>query len=79
MYIDIFIYLHINKLYISVYCTTIGTKVFIFGGNDGKSLFNDLHILDTETMSWTPTLQHGLIPSPRAGILFIIRLVYNLL
>ena len=27
--------------------TVVGNKVFVFGGNDGTTLFNDLHVLDT--------------------------------
>ncbi len=27
--------------------TVVGNKIFIFGGNDGTTLFNDLHVLDT--------------------------------
>lgn len=28
-------------------CTTVGNMLFIFGGTDGKSPLNDLHVLDT--------------------------------
>ena len=33
--------------------TLVGTSVVIFGGQDAKrTLLNDLHILDLETMTW---------------------------
>lgn len=33
--------------------TLVGTSLVIFGGQDAKrSLLNDLHILDLETMTW---------------------------
>lgn len=33
--------------------TLVGTTLVIFGGEDAKrSLLNDLHILDLETMTW---------------------------
>lgn len=33
--------------------TLVGTSLVIFGGEDAKrSLLNDLHILDLETMTW---------------------------
>ena len=33
--------------------TLVGTTLVIFGGQDAKrTLLNDLHILDLETMTW---------------------------
>lgn len=33
--------------------TLVGTSLVIFGGQDAKrSLLNDLHILDLETLTW---------------------------
>lgn len=33
--------------------TLVGTSLVMFGGEDAKrSLLNDLHILDLETMTW---------------------------
>lgn len=33
--------------------TLVGTTLVMFGGEDAKrSLLNDLHILDLETMTW---------------------------
>ncbi|RRT42465.1 hypothetical protein B296_00027087 [Ensete ventricosum] len=28
-------------------CTTVGDKLFVFGGTDGKNPLKDMHILDT--------------------------------
>ncbi|XP_031486130.1 acyl-CoA-binding domain-containing protein 6-like isoform X2 [Nymphaea colorata] len=41
--------------------------LLIFGGASHTTCFNDLHVLDLESMVWsTPTVQ-GTIPTPRAG------------
>ena len=33
--------------------TLVGTNLVVFGGQDAnRSLLNDLHILDLETMTW---------------------------
>ena len=45
----------------------IGSTLFIFAGNDGKQLFNDLHCLHLPTLTWSVPQQHGHVPSPRAG------------
>jgi hypothetical protein len=45
----------------------IGSTLFIFAGNDGKQLFNDLHCLHLPTLTWSSPQQHGHVPSPRAG------------
>lgn len=47
--------------------TVVGTRVYVFGGNDGTRLFNDLHILEVETMGWSKPKVRGMPPSPRAG------------
>ncbi|KAL8155514.1 hypothetical protein AgCh_000780 [Apium graveolens] len=47
--------------------TLVGTSVVIFGGQDAKrSLLNDLHILDLETLTWDEIDTLGLPPSPRS-------------
>ncbi|KAJ9180247.1 hypothetical protein P3X46_008516 [Hevea brasiliensis] len=47
--------------------TLVGTSLVIFGGQDGKrSLLNDLHILDLETMTWDEIDAVGVPPSPRS-------------
>ncbi|WOH14348.1 hypothetical protein DCAR_0933867 [Daucus carota subsp. sativus] len=47
--------------------TLVGTSVVIFGGQDAKrSLLNDLHILDLETLTWDEIDTLGVPPSPRS-------------
>ncbi|CAN1219859.1 Acyl-CoA-binding domain-containing protein 4, partial [Linum perenne] len=47
--------------------TLVGTSLVIFGGEDAKrSLLNDLHILDLETMTWDEIDAAGVPPSPRS-------------
>ncbi|KAF8394551.1 hypothetical protein HHK36_020762 [Tetracentron sinense] len=47
--------------------TLVGTTLVIFGGEDAKrSLLNDLHILDLETMTWDEIDAVGVPPSPRS-------------
>ncbi|MBA0602708.1 hypothetical protein Gorai_002879, partial [Gossypium raimondii] len=47
--------------------TLVGTTLVIFGGQDAKrTLFNDLHILNLETMTWNEIDAVGAPPSPRA-------------
>ncbi|PIN23946.1 Kelch repeat-containing protein [Handroanthus impetiginosus] len=41
--------------------------LLIFGGGSHASCFNDLHVLDLQTMEWSRPTQQGEIPSPRAG------------
>uniref|UniRef100_A0A6V7QQI7 ACB domain-containing protein n=1 Tax=Ananas comosus var. bracteatus TaxID=296719 RepID=A0A6V7QQI7_ANACO len=48
--------------------TLVGTTLVMFGGEDAKrSLLNDLHILDLETMTWDDIEAIGIPPSPRSG------------
>ncbi|KAI3676045.1 hypothetical protein L1987_85641 [Smallanthus sonchifolius] len=47
--------------------TLVGTNIVIFGGQDGnRTLLNDLHILDLETMTWDEIDTIGVSPSPRS-------------
>ncbi|KAK9054803.1 hypothetical protein SSX86_025882 [Deinandra increscens subsp. villosa] len=47
--------------------TLVGANVVIFGGQDGnRTLLNDLHILDLETMTWDEIDTIGVSPSPRS-------------
>ncbi|XP_059437254.1 acyl-CoA-binding domain-containing protein 4 [Corylus avellana] len=47
--------------------TLFGTSLVIFGGEDAKrTLLNDLHILDLETMTWDEIDAVGVPPSPRS-------------
>ncbi|KAL0335492.1 UNVERIFIED_CONTAM: Acyl-CoA-binding domain-containing protein 4, partial [Sesamum radiatum] len=41
--------------------------LLIFGGGSHATCFNDLHVLDLQTMEWSRPIQQGEIPSPRAG------------
>ncbi|CAH9087302.1 unnamed protein product [Cuscuta europaea] len=41
--------------------------LLIFGGGSHATCFNDLHVLDLQTMEWSRPTQQGEIPSPRAG------------
>ncbi|XP_012846317.1 PREDICTED: acyl-CoA-binding domain-containing protein 4-like [Erythranthe guttata] len=44
-----------------------GRYLLIFGGGSHATCFNDLHVLDLQTMEWSRPTQQGEIPSPRAG------------
>ncbi|XP_059652424.1 acyl-CoA-binding domain-containing protein 4-like [Cornus florida] len=47
--------------------TLVGTNLVIFGGQDAKrSLLNDLHILDLESLTWDEMDALGVPPSPRS-------------
>ncbi|GAB2277474.1 acyl-CoA-binding domain-containing protein 4 [Dionaea muscipula] len=47
--------------------TLVGTNLVIFGGQDAnRSLLNDLHLLDLETMTWDEFDTVGVPPSPRS-------------
>ncbi|XP_054819934.1 acyl-CoA-binding domain-containing protein 4-like [Prosopis cineraria] len=47
--------------------TLVGTSLVIFGGQDAKrTLLNDLHILDLETLTWDEIEAAGAPPSPRS-------------
>ena len=44
------------------------SELFIFGGWNGRERLNDIHILDTNTSSWTCPHVGGVLPHPRAGM-----------
>eukprot|EP00027_Filamoeba_sp_ATCC50430_P003209 CAMPEP_0168555454 /NCGR_PEP_ID=MMETSP0413-20121227/8345_1 /TAXON_ID=136452 /ORGANISM="Filamoeba nolandi, Strain NC-AS-23-1" /LENGTH=463 /DNA_ID=CAMNT_0008586309 /DNA_START=416 /DNA_END=1805 /DNA_ORIENTATION=+ len=46
--------------------TAVKTKLLIFGGGDGSHYLNDLHMLDTETMSWSHAYVAGTSPAARS-------------
>ncbi|KAF8492381.1 hypothetical protein F5888DRAFT_1618986 [Russula emetica] len=46
---------------------TIGDRIIIFGGNGGRSDFNDTWSFNISTRRWTELQCTGSIPSPRAG------------
>ncbi|KAG0494736.1 hypothetical protein HPP92_005730 [Vanilla planifolia] len=48
-------------------CTTVGRRLFVFGGTDGMNILNDLHILDTSSNRWISPILHGKGPDAREG------------
>ncbi|KAJ6834919.1 tip elongation aberrant protein 1-like isoform X1 [Iris pallida] len=48
-------------------CTTVGDRLFVFGGTDGSSPLKDLHILDTSTNQWIVPAISGEGPPAREG------------
>eukprot|EP00743_Colponemidia_sp_Colp-15_P003479 GILK01003757.1.p1 GENE.GILK01003757.1~~GILK01003757.1.p1 ORF type:complete len:615 (+),score=65.01 GILK01003757.1:73-1917(+) len=48
-------------------CTVVGSHLWFFGGNDGSQFFNDVHVLDTETLTWLQPIPEGAAPNVRAG------------
>nr|XP_043615824.1 rab9 effector protein with kelch motifs [Erigeron canadensis] len=48
-------------------CTTVGDKLFVFGGTDGNVPLKDLHILDTSTNTWMTPFVRGEGPEAREG------------
>ncbi|KAF8492379.1 hypothetical protein F5888DRAFT_910078 [Russula emetica] len=46
---------------------TIGDRIIIFGGYDGRHVFNDTWSFNISTRKWTELQCTGSIPSPRAG------------
>lgn len=43
-------------------------ELFVFGGWNGDTRLNDLHILDIDTSTWSSPDLSGLLPRPRAGM-----------
>ncbi|KAK3037975.1 hypothetical protein RJ639_030680, partial [Escallonia herrerae] len=48
-------------------CTTVGDKLFVFGGTDGKDPLGDLHVLDTYSNTWISPSIRGEGPEAREG------------
>jgi len=46
-------------------CNLVGTRLYVFGGWNGKKGLNDLHVLDTETMEWSSPTVTGTAPTTR--------------
>jgi hypothetical protein len=46
-------------------CNLIGSKLYAFGGWNGRSGLNDLHTLDVDTLEWSVPLTSGPTPSTR--------------
>eukprot|EP00475_Leptophrys_vorax_P027820 TRINITY_DN3974_c0_g1_i2.p1 TRINITY_DN3974_c0_g1~~TRINITY_DN3974_c0_g1_i2.p1 ORF type:complete len:590 (-),score=125.46 TRINITY_DN3974_c0_g1_i2:188-1957(-) len=47
--------------------TVIGERLYLFGGNDGINLFNDLYCFETSSCVWSRLNTFGDVPAPRAG------------
>ena len=45
----------------------VGGELIMFGGGDITDVFNDLYVLDTETLGWRCCETSGMAPLPRAG------------
>eukprot|EP00850_Spirogloea_muscicola_P001011 SM000004S14881 [mRNA] locus=s4:19787:23592:+ [translate_table: standard] len=49
----------------------VGQRIYVFGGcgkagaGSDDTYFNDIHILDTETITWTKATPKGMLPAPR--------------
>lgn len=43
----------------------VGRKLYMFGGYDGDKCFNDIDILDMDTMTWIQPQVSGMIPMAR--------------
>lgn len=48
-------------------CTTVGDKLYVFGGTDGSVPLKDLHVLDTSTNTWIAPFVRGDGPEAREG------------
>jgi hypothetical protein len=44
------------------------SELFVFGGWNGSERLNDVHVLDTETSTWSTPRIMGVKPHPRAGM-----------
>eukprot|EP01018_Ginkgo_biloba_P005369 Gb_14812 [translate_table: standard] len=51
--------------------TVVGKRIYIFGGDQGDSLSNDVQIVDTLTGKWIIPMVLGTRPSPRRGHLAV--------
>lgn len=43
-------------------CLIGGSKLLVFGGGDDSRVYNDLYVLDIETMSWSRPTMRGMLP-----------------
>eukprot|EP00741_Cyanophora_paradoxa_P014918 tig00020830_g14392.t1 len=43
--------------------TLVGKRIFVFGGFDGRTCLDELHVLDTETMEWSQPKTQGKPPA----------------
>jgi len=47
--------------------TVLGTKLYLFGGHSGNKHLKDLHVFDTETLTWTEPQIYGSSPKGLRG------------
>ncbi|RPB02655.1 galactose oxidase [Choiromyces venosus 120613-1] len=45
-------------------CTLVGSNIYVFGGCDVRTCFNELHVFDADSMSWSKPAVCGEIPPP---------------
>ncbi|EPS35664.1 hypothetical protein H072_10929 [Dactylellina haptotyla CBS 200.50] len=45
-------------------CTLIGSSIYVFGGCDSKTCFNELYVFDADSMYWSKPEVSGDIPPP---------------
>ncbi|KAJ6256521.1 hypothetical protein Dda_8383 [Drechslerella dactyloides] len=45
-------------------CTLIGSSIYVFGGCNSKTCFNDLYVFDADSMYWSKPEVSGDIPPP---------------
>ncbi|KAH8149411.1 uncharacterized protein LAJ45_06490 [Morchella importuna] len=45
-------------------CTLVNNNIYVFGGCDVGTCFNDLHVFDADSMSWSKPIVSGDIPPP---------------
>lgn len=45
-------------------CTLVGSNIYVFGGCDLGACFDDLHVFDADSMSWSRPQVHGNVPPP---------------
>jgi len=64
-----------RRLHTAVVATLHGEPcMVVFGGYNGRTAFNDLHVLKLNTMSWAaPPAASGTPPSPRFGHTAVVR------
>jgi len=48
-------------------CCTVGPRIVVFGGWNGKACFNDLWVFDTDSFTWMKPKTGGRPPCPRHG------------
>ena len=53
-------------------------KLYIFGGHDGRRSLSDLHLFDTEAMTWSKAAVSGRAGSPGPALAFALALALNL-